>query len=77
MYAYFIFNTGILVRVVVDEEGDYESAEAYYKGQFHPASELIPDILMKGGVTEITEAVFRDYQTRRGAAPSAGAGQGA
>ena len=27
MYAYFIFNTGILVRVVVDEEGDYESAD--------------------------------------------------
>lgn len=67
-YAYFIFNNGILVRVTVDEEGDYESADAWVKGQFHPASELIPDILMKGGVMEITEEAFRDYQARQGPA---------
>ena len=68
-YAYFIFNNGILVRVLVDEEGDYEAAEAWVKGEFVEASVLIPDIIMKDGVMEISEEAFRDYQARRGPTP--------
>ena len=69
MYAYFIFNNGILVRVVVDKDGDYDAAEAWVNGEFVEVSVLIPDILMKGGVDQITEEAFRDYQARQDPTP--------
>lgn len=69
-YAYFIFNNGILVRVLVDEDGDYDSAEAWQDGRFVEASVLIPDILMKGGVMEISEETFWGYIADRDPGPS-------
>jgi len=60
-YAYFIYLTGMPVRVVVDEEGDYESAETWHKGRYHPINDIIPDLLMKGEAREVSEQTFMDY----------------
>lgn len=68
-YAYFIDRMGTPVRVTVDAEGDYESAEAWHAGRYHPASDLIPDILMKGEAMEVSENAFMDYLARRDPGP--------
>ena len=67
MYAYFISNTGLPIRVLLDADGDYDSAEAWADGRFVEASVLIPDILMKGEAAEVSETVFRERLVRRAA----------
>lgn len=67
MYAYFISNTGLPIRALLDADGDYDSAEAWADGRFVEASELIPDILMKGEAVEVSETAFRERLVRRAA----------
>ena len=67
MYAYFISNTGLPIRVLLDADGDYDSAEAWADRRFVEASELIPDILMKGEAVEVSETAFRERLVRRAA----------
>ena len=67
MYAYFISHTGLPIRVLLDADGDYDSAEAWADGQFVEASVLISDILMKGEGAQVSETAFRERLVRRAA----------
>lgn len=67
MYAYFISNTGLPIRVLLDADGDYDSAEAWADGRFVEASVLIPDILLKGEAVQVSETAFRERLVRRAA----------
>ena len=57
-YRYFLFDTGAPARALPNRQGGYQSVEVWQAGRFVAASGPVPELLLKTGATEISQARF-------------------